>query len=102
MKGAGFEPHCRLVYPAHILEPDAQNPLPALVSVFTIYPMISNLGVGTPLGVFLWRVSTGGCGSVRKGAARIAFPPPKVGVTRTEPYSFPTVSQYSSVGVLRC
>ena len=65
MKGAGFEPHCRLVYPAHILEPDAQNPLPALVSVFTIYPMISNLGVGTPLGVFLWRVSTGGCGSVR-------------------------------------
>ena len=27
-------------------------------------------------------------GSVRKGAVRIAFPPPKLGVTRTEPYSF--------------
>ena len=25
-------------------------------------------------------------GSVCKGAARVAFPPPKVGVTRTEPY----------------
>ena len=24
-------------------------------------------------------------GSVRKGAARFVFPPPKVGVTRTEP-----------------
>ena len=26
-------------------------------------------------------------GSVGKGAARVAFPPPKVGVTLTEPYS---------------
>ena len=38
-------------------------------------------------------------GSVRKGALRIAFPPPKVGVTRTEPYSFFPRLQYS-VGVL--
>jgi hypothetical protein len=40
-------------------------------------------------------------GSVRKGAARIAFPPPKVGVTRNEPYSFCPRLQYSSVGLLR-
>ena len=40
-------------------------------------------------------------GSVCKGAARIAFPPPKVGVIRTEPYWAVLVSQYTSVGVLR-
>ena len=38
-------------------------------------------------------------GSVRKGAARIAFPPLKVGVTRTEPYLAVLILQYSSVGV---
>ena len=42
--------------------------------------------------------------SVRKGAARFAFPPPIVGGTRTEPYwadSFRTRLQYSPFGVLR-
>ncbi|XP_056433313.1 uncharacterized protein LOC130371528 isoform X2 [Gadus chalcogrammus] len=52
-----------------------------------------------------WGAGTGlqvmRCGTVRKGAVRIAFPPPKVGVTRTEPYSFCPRLQYSSVGVLR-
>ena len=37
-------------------------------------------------------------GSVRKGAARIVFPPPKVGVTQTEPYWVVLVSQYSFIG----
>ena len=40
-------------------------------------------------------------GSVCKGAARVAFPPPKVGVTRTEPYWEVLVSLYYSVEVLR-
>ena len=39
-------------------------------------------------------------GSVCKGAARVAFPPPKLGVIRTEPYGAVLVSQCSSVGVL--
>ena len=40
-------------------------------------------------------------GSVRKGAAQFTFPPPKVGVIRTELYWAILVLQYSSVRVLR-
>ena len=40
-------------------------------------------------------------GSDRKGADRVAFPPPKVGVTRTLPYPFWPRFQDSSVGVLK-
>ncbi|CAL8253078.1 unnamed protein product [Boreogadus saida] len=38
-------------------------------------------------------------GSDRKGAGRVAFPPPKVGVTRTLPYPFRPHSRDSSVAV---
>ena len=38
-------------------------------------------------------------GSDRKGAGRIAFPPPKVGVTRTLPYPFRPHFRDSSVAV---
>ena len=40
-------------------------------------------------------------GSVCQGAAQLAFPPPKVGVIRTEPYWAVHVSKYSSIVVLR-
>ena len=36
-----------------------------------------------------------------KGVARFAFPPPKMGLVRTEPWWAVLISQYSSVGVLR-
>ena len=51
----------------------------------------------------LWRISTAGWGfgSVCKGAALVAFPLPKVGVTRTDPDWAVLVSQYDTVEVLR-
>ena len=40
-------------------------------------------------------------GSFCKGAAQVTFPPPKVGVNRTEADGAVLVSEFYSVGVLR-
>ena len=56
-----------------------------LVRVRYNSPAQLRLAFPTP-NVTLMAHSTGGCGLVRKGAARFTFPPQTVGVIRTEPY----------------
>jgi hypothetical protein len=65
---------------------------------FHTHGIAPGVSLSSLMGRFHRRVRVG---SVRNGAARIAFPPPKVGVTRNGPYWAVLVSQYSSVELLR-